>query len=409
MSKRIMSDRKPIPQLKSTLTATLRSSLAQESNPAKIQSSQQGPVIQVTDLTASLGQADFREFEFLMSKSTMKSKGTCMKTQTFKSKGKLGSNQATFRYEESQKKSEMSWKQTNAVSSEISEERSIDQLSDDIDSMCWVTGKGESDAKNVIQGFVNQVFKEKTELDVEKSNPSDVMPNLLELLTAKTEHLVCPKSTIYELLNEPSDDENDCQMYIEAITPQQLSEFNSKLRQATTIKKTNSQSMWERNQEFLQRKKEKLKQIEQQNKASFKPTINKKSEKLDRKRQMQMRVKPNSQSNLSSKEPLLSLPLSSKEVRIIANQQLKATQPISQKKPISIKIQSLGEEAKVKEVNHECILVENLPPCDEKWVEQSNKPSFLEFPTDNDCEETDEQPQNFELLFDANCSFSGKK
>ena len=235
------------------------------------------------------------------------------------------------------------------------------------------------------------------------------MPSLLELLTAKAEPVTNPKTTLYDLLNEPSDDENDYQQYLEDVSPQMLVESGPNFKQTTAVKKANGQSMWERNQEFLQRKKEKLKQIEQQNKASFKPTINKKSKILDRKRQIQMRTKLSIKTNLPSKEPLLQLPLSSKEVKVYPTQNSKKDQPMSQCKPVLAKSQQIIEKDAVKSIDHKFFFAENFPQSEEKCIEQSNRPSFLEFPTDNDYEEADEQPKSFELLFDANCSFSGKK
>lgn len=98
----------------------------------------------------------------------------------------------------------------------------------------------------------------------------DEMPDLVALLMQPRKESI----DNYEKRNQNIPEEDyDIEEEIKPTMPNQVPMSKRSMQQ---------QSVYERNKEFLQRKKERLKQIEKETAASFKPKINKKSALLDR-------------------------------------------------------------------------------------------------------------------------------
>jgi hypothetical protein len=117
-----------------------------------------------------------------------------------------------------------------------------------------------------------------------QDNQVEALPNLLNLINP------APSQQILQNLSDEFNLENLGKAEYHENSVEDLSHVDTlpKIPTHQSIKKIQTQSVWERNQEFLQRKQEKIKQIEKQNKASFKPMINKKSAIIDRNRHLQM-------------------------------------------------------------------------------------------------------------------------
>jgi hypothetical protein len=96
----------------------------------------------------------------------------------------------------------------------------------------------------------------------------DEMPDLIALLTQPRRESIDNQQERGRNIPEENYDEDDAK--------------HGMPLQAPTSKRGVHQSVYERNKEFLERKKERLKQIEKETAASFKPKINKKSALIDR-------------------------------------------------------------------------------------------------------------------------------